>query len=128
MPEKTKLDIFTRCHTVLPPKHEWKRRTDAAEVQKSPPYVCCFDTETSENLELAFEFGAYQFCKLTPDGYAVEEQGLIFADTLDEQSLSVLQEYSETHGLVLRSRRNFVEDMIWNTLRAGGALVGFHLG
>src|SRR5207302_451542 len=74
------------------------------------------------------EFGAYQFCKLTSDGYAVEEQGLIFTDDLDEQSLSVLQQYSQTHGLVLRCRRNFVEDMIWNTLRAGGALVGFHLG
>ena len=87
MTEKTKLDIFTRCHTVLPPKPEPKRTTmdHRADVQTWPPYICCLDTETTEDLELASEFGAYQFCKLTANGYAVEEQGLIFNDDLNEQ-------------------------------------------
>jgi len=123
---KDKLDIFTRCHTVLPPKP--KSALSEAEVPKWPPYILAFDTETTENLELALEFGAYQYCSLGPDGYMVEEEGLIYADNLDERSLSVLREYAEKHGLRLHSRRKFVEYMLWPTLRAGGALVAFNLG
>ncbi len=128
MPELTKFDIFTRCHTVLPPRPPSGFAGEAAEVPKHPPYILAFDTETTEDLELALAFGAYQYSRLTPDGYVIEEEGLIFADNLDEPSLSVLREYSEAHKLRLRSRGNFVEKMVWPTLRAGGALVAFNLG
>ena len=128
MSKPSKLDIFTRCHTVLPLKPASGNTGDAVEVPKHPPYILAFDSETTENLELSLEFGAYQYGPLTPDGYVIEEEGLIFADNLDERSLSVLREYSDTHKLRLRSRGNFVEKMVWPTLRAGGALVAFNLG
>jgi len=128
MPEITKLDIFTRCHTVLPPKPTTERRAEPVEAPQHPPYILAFDTETTENLELALEFGAYQYCRLTPNGYVAEEEGLIFAENLDERCFSVLRGYSQTHGVRLRSRANFVSYMVWPTLRAGGALVGFNLG
>ena len=128
MPELTKFDIFTRCHTVLPPRSASRNTGDAVEVPKHPPYILAFDTETTENLELALEFGAYQYGPLTPDGYVIEEEGLIFANNLDERSLSLLREYCDAHKLRLRSRGDFVEKMVWPTLRAGGALVAFNLG
>src|SRR5439155_7318391 len=128
MPELTKFDIFTRCHTVLPFIPASKITGEPAKSPKHPPYILAFDSETSENLELTLEFGAYQYCRLTPDGYVPEEEGLIFADDLDEDSLSVLREYSKGRKLKLRSRANFVESMLWPTLRAGGALVAFNLG
>jgi hypothetical protein len=128
MPELTKFDIFTRCHTVLPTKPAIANRFQTGAVPKHPPYILAFDTETTEDLELALEFGAYQYGPLTPDGYVIKEEGLISADSLDEPSLSVLRAYSEEHNLKLRSRRNFVESVAWPTLRAGGALVAFNLG
>lgn len=128
MSELTTLDILTRCHTVLPTRPASRSTGDAVDVPKHPLYILAFDTETTEDLELALEFGAYQFCRLTPDGYVIEEEGLISADSLDEKSLSVLRAYSREHNLRLRSRRNFVESMVWPTLRAGGALVAFNLG
>jgi hypothetical protein len=128
MPKLTKLDVFTRCHTVLPPKPAKNDIGEVVEVSKHPRYILAFDTETTEDLELALEFGAYQYCRLTPNGYVVKEKGLLFADNLDERSLSVLQEYAKANGLRLRSRKNFVDFMVWPTLRAGGALVAFNLG
>jgi hypothetical protein len=128
MPEPNKFDIFTRCHTVLPTKPARRSRGEAVEVPKHPLYILAFDTETTEDLELALEFGVYQYAPLTPDGYVIEEEGLISADSLDERSLSVLRAYSEEHNLRLRSRRNFVESVVWPTLRVGGALVAFNLG
>ena len=58
----------------------------------------------------------------------VQEEGLDFADKLCDRLLFTFSDYSESHKLTLRSRGNFVESMVWPTLRAGGALVAFNLG
>ena len=128
MNELTKLDIFTRCHTVLPMKRARGAGLESTAISKYPLYVLAFDTETTEDLELGFEFGAYQFGPLTPDGYVMQEEGLIYAENLVASSRSVLESYAEDHNLKLRSRRSFVEGMLWPTQRAGGALVAFNLG
>ena len=55
MPERTELDIFTRCHTVLRPKTESGSVSETVEVPIYL-YILAFDTETTEDLELALEF------------------------------------------------------------------------
>ena len=128
MIELSRLDIFTRCHTVLPAKPDKGKRNEPGEVAKHPPYILAFDTETTEDLELALEFGIYQYCRLTPAGYVLEEEGLFAGSGVNEVIHSVIRESCQTNDLKLLSREAFVELLVWPTLQAGGALVAFNLG
>jgi hypothetical protein len=133
-----KLDIFTRAHTINPDRPKQDSAKASVPIPKWPPCICVFDTETTEDIEQNLEFGFYQFCVLTESGYETREEGILFADDLGDDAQFVMNRFAASHPAVIvgdgqeklqvRSRADFVENILWPVLRQGGALVAFNLG
>jgi hypothetical protein len=63
--------------------------------------------------------------------YAPCEQGVFYRDNLQPEFVQVIRQYAADHPelkLRVRSRTDFVKNVFWPTLRAGGAAVGLNLG
>jgi hypothetical protein len=134
------IDFFTRAHTINPSHSRQLSKTETTALIRSkwPPCILVFDTETTEDIEQNLEFGCYRFCELTERGYATREEGIFLADDIDSKVSSVVNRYAAKHTaeiigdgqaqLQVRSRTNFVENVLWPAFRQGGALVAFNLG
>jgi hypothetical protein len=132
-----KLDFFCRVHTVNPSPTQDEKGTKN-DPPRLPPSVVVLDTETVESLTLDFEFGCYAFCELVDGGYISCEEGIPFRDDLQPEFKRMIREYSECPAvhpgefaqarIRVRTRTDFVKNVFWPTLRAGGAAVGLNLG
>jgi hypothetical protein len=127
-------DVFFRAHTVIPEKN----RKSGAEPPKWSRYVLVFDTETTTDTSQSLTFGAYRFCRATPNGeYVCLEEGLFRADEIDSRSFKIIRDYVEANApdspkdgpdkLSLYSRAEFVEKVLWEAVQAGAMVVGFNL-
>jgi hypothetical protein len=127
-------DVFFRAHTVTPEK----KRKSGVQPSKWPDYTLIFDTETTTDTSQSLTFGAYRFCRVTPNGaYACLEEGLFRADNIDSRSLKIMREYVRNNApetpkdgpdkLSLYSRSDFVEKVLWEAVQAGAMVVGFNL-
>jgi hypothetical protein len=133
-----KLDFFCRVHTVNPAKLTEDEKGTRSEPPRLPPSVVVLDTEIVENLALDFEFGCYAYCELVDESYVSREEGILFRDELQPKFARVIREYAECPPAHLgelaevrirvRTRTDFVKNVLWPTLRAGGAGVGLNLG
>ncbi len=134
-----KLDFFCRVHTVNPADPNQDEQGTKNDAPQLPPSIVVLDTETVENLALDFEFGCYAFCELVDGGgYISCEEGILFRDDLQPKFARVIREYAECPPARLgelaqtrirvRTRTDFVKNVLWPTLRAGGAVVGLNLG
>jgi hypothetical protein len=93
-------------------------------------FLVVLDTETVEDLALEFEFGCYTYCELIDGLYASCEEGILFRDDLKPEFVRVIREYAEYPAAHLgeisqprirvRTRTDFVKNVLWTTLRAGG--------
>ncbi len=127
-------DVFFRAHTVTPEKN----RKSGVQPSKWPEYTLIFDTETTMDTSQSLTFGAYRFCRETPNGaYVCLEEGLFHADDLHSRSLKIMQEYVGDNvpatpkdgpdKLSLYSRSEFVEKVLWEAIQAEAMVVGFNL-
>ena len=133
-----KLDFFCRVHTINPADANERENKTKDDSPRLPPSVVVLDTETVEDLALEFEFGCYTYCELVDRAYASSEEGILFRDDLRAEFVSVIREYAECPPAHLgeisrarirvRTRSDFVKNVLWPTLRAGGAVVGLNLG
>jgi len=130
-------DIFVRAHTVVPQKSQRQRPS----LAKWPDEVIVIDMETTLDTAQTLNSGAYRRCKLRGDYQCVEE-GLVYADDLDNTFIEVLRDYvhdpsnfpdvaARTYPpqtrLTLQSRTEFVERVFWKSIRKGAMVVGFNL-
>ena len=111
----------------VPPTRRRRRRSPVG----APQHVLVFDTETTTDATQALLFGSYRLHRA--DGRLVQE-GLIHADDLPSEHLTVLSAYRESHAadnrgrLRLLSRSQFVVWLIWKIGYESRALiVGFNL-
>ncbi len=127
-------DVFFRAHTVTPEKS----RKNGVEQSKWPEYTLIFDAETTTDTSQSLSFGAYRFCRQTPNGaYVCLEEGLFHADDINSRSLKIVQEYVRDNTpdtpkdspdkLSLHPRSEFVEKVLWEAIQAGAMVVGFNL-
>jgi hypothetical protein len=127
-------DVFFRAHTVTPEKN----RKNGLQPPKWSQHVLVFDTETTTDTSQSLTFGAYRFCRVTPNGaYMCLEEGLFHADDIDSRSLRIMREYVKGNApdtpkdgpdkLCLYSRSEFVEKVLWEAVQAGAMIVGFNL-
>jgi hypothetical protein len=127
-------DVFFRAHTVTPEKN----RKNGVQPSKWPEYTLIFDTETTTDTSQSLTFGAYRFCRETPNGaYLCLEEGLFHADDIDSRSLKIMEEYVKNNSpdtpedgpdkLGLYSRSDFVEKVLWEAVQAEAMVVGFNL-
>lgn len=89
------------------------------------PWTLVFDTETTTDPGQALRFGTYQF----RNGEALDEAGLFFdPEGVSASERATLHAYAERHGLKVRSRDEFVDEVFFGRayqLRA--RIVGFNL-
>jgi len=131
------LDFSCRVHTVNPsdPAQGENGNNDPPRL---PPSVVVLDTETKEGLGLEFEFGCYTYCELVDGSYVPREEGILFRDDLQPKFEQVIREYADRNPadivepgqpkLRVRTRADFIKNVLWFVLRAGGAVVGLNLG
>ncbi len=123
----------------------WTVRAKAATVRGGrrgvfPPYVVVIDTETRTDLGQGLLYGGYLLCQQGSDGRLTRlEEGLIFADDLPDSApdeYALLRTYAATHPadvdrthrlanwrLQLRSRSEFVEQVLWRAGYKGRATI-----
>ncbi len=131
-------DIFVRAHTVVSQKSQRERPSPA----KWPDEVIVIDMETTTDTAQTLTFGAYRRCTLGPNSYECSEEGLLYADNLDHNSVDLLNAYIGDPKnfpdiearkfpphvrLNLYSRTEFVERVFWKAIRRGAMIVGFNL-
>jgi hypothetical protein len=133
-----KLDFSCRVHTVNPSDLTRDEEETKIDPPRLPPSIVVVDAETAENLALDFEFGCYSYCELVDGGYISCEEGILFRDDLHPRFVRVIREYAESPPAYLgelaqthirvRTRTDFAKNVLWPTLRAGGAVVGQNVG
>ena len=130
-------EIYLRCHTRVldkKPDRKWGKRRPSPELK----YVLLLDTETTTDTQQSLNFGTYQFCEADSDGsFLCLEEGLFYADDLDNAQLDVLRKYVRSENrkktgnarpkLKLYTRSAFVEKVIYVAIQAGAAIVAFNL-
>ena len=124
-----KLDFFCRVHTANPVEPAQDEKRNKIDPPRLPPSVVILDTETIENLALDFEFGCYEYCELIDRTYVSREEGIFFRGDLQLKLARTIREYAERPPAHLeelaqtrirvRTRTDFVKNVLWPTLRAG---------
>ena len=127
-----KLDFFFRVHSVNPAEPTEDEKETKNDPPRLPPSVLVLDTETVENLALDFEFGCYSYCELVDGRYVSRQEGILFRDDLQPKFDRAIRKYAECppayleeraqEQLRVRTRTDFVKNVLWPTLRAGGAV------
>ena len=119
IPVTDRRPIALRAYADAPEARKPRRGIDASD------WSLTFDCETRVDAGQALRFGAYQFRK----GGELKEAGLFY----DPQGMSaaeaiVLRAYAKRHGLIVRTREEFVDDMIFlRTYQLRARIVGFNL-
>jgi hypothetical protein len=128
--------LFLRVHTRVEGARTKKR--DQWRNKQFASYALIIDTETTidtiQKLILAF----YRFCALQPYGdYLCLEEGIFYADDLDQRSLARLRAYvrlkrAETiegypKRIRLYSRSEFIEEVFFLACNAGAVVVAYGL-
>lgn len=113
------LPISLRAYAVAS-KAKPRRREMAAST-----WALVFDCETTTDPGQALRFGTYQF----RNGEALDEAGIFFdPDGVSASDLATLRVYAKRHGLALRTRDEFVDEVFFGRayqLRA--RIIGFNL-
>lgn len=88
-------------------------------------WVLVVDTETTTDAAQALRFGTYQVYK----SGELKESGLFYApDTLLDEEQATLRAYAGQHGLVVKTRADFVEEVFYKVgYHYRGTIVGFNL-
>lgn len=134
------LPVAVRAFTEAPPAT--RRRTQADEPRDAPArrrrwrrprLLLVFDTETTTDVGQSLLFGCARVYRLDKHGpYLIEGgESLFHADDLAERDPTGyrrLRNYAERRGLKVRTRREFVSEVLWPIgYEARAWIVGFNL-
>lgn len=125
-------DIYVRAYAVTAQEKEEQRKIGSGDVQKWPPNVLVFDTETRIAADQSLTFGVYRQCGLDGEEYKVIREGIFYADDLPAKDRKVLENYARTAvsdvkmfppEFPLYSRRDFMQKVFWPSIKRTGALI-----
>ena len=132
-------DLYMRAHVVVSSsanKEAKQQRVKRSRLPKLwPDYALVWDTETTLDLDQTLNFGVWRFCELRRTAYVAVQEGILYRDGLDRESIETILTYarkrrsdiSANSELAVLSRGQFVERMFWESVRAGALIVGFNL-
>lgn len=94
-------------------------------VAPASGWTLIFDTETTADAAQALRFGTYQF----RNGEALDEEGIFYdPQGVTPAELECLTAYALQHGLHLRTRASFVDDVFFaRAYQLRASIVGFNL-
>src|SRR5215469_65017 len=134
-------DLYLRAHIVVPGAGDDEERQPAKRSRATklwPDYALVWDTETLLDLEQTLNFGVWRFCQLQGEEYVAVQEGIFYRDGLAREDIQTVLAYKQkyladhlAHGadseLSVLSRAEFVERVLWESVRAGALIVGFNL-
>jgi hypothetical protein len=132
-PEPT--PVFVRSHTRV--KNEKPRKDGEGKLaDKWANYALVFDCETTTDIRQDLNFLWWRFCERKQDTHICQQEGLVYADTLDPKSIELIRTYAKNHSadvedgcpsdILVQSRTEFVDREFWAAVQAGAAIVCFN--
>jgi hypothetical protein len=99
-------------------------------------FALIFDCETTTDIRQDLNFLWWRFCELRAGKYVCQQEGLVYADSLDETSIDLIQAYARSQraevedgcpeDILVQSRTEFVDGEFWQAIQAGAVIVCFH--
>ncbi len=127
--------IFVRVHTRVKnekprPEREWK------QPKKWANFALVFDCETTTDLNQNLTFLWWRFCELKGGAYVSQQEGVVHADDLNEESAHLIREYARSDNadveegcpedIQVQSRTEFLNREFWKAARLGAVIVCFN--
>jgi hypothetical protein len=127
--------IFLRVHTRV--KNEKPRRESDGKLHDVwANFALIFDCETTTDIRQDVNFLWWRFCELKEGEYVCQQEGIAYADQLDERSVELIHSFAKgkraevEHGcpedIRVESRTEFVDGEFWEALRAGACIVCYN--
>jgi hypothetical protein len=105
-------------------------------VDKWANYALVFDCETTTDIRQDLNFLWCRFCEPKENIYVCQQEGLVYADTLDVKSIDLIQIYARSNhadvedscpeNILVQSRNEFIDGEFWTALQAGAVIVCFN--
>ena len=117
--------VLVRSDNTEEEKDAKSKRKKRKTLPKPSDETVVFDTETSTDHAQNLRIGTYQVRK----GLGLHEKGILYEpDNVTSDELTLLKSYTKAHGLVLRTREEFVREVLYlYGYDHGGLILGFNL-
>src|SRR5450432_1456122 len=127
--------IFVRVHTRVT-NEKPRKDYESKSPDKWANYALVFDCETTIDIRQDLNFLWWRFCELKDDVYVCQQEGLVYADGLDAESIALIRAYASNQradvdegcpeDILVQSRTEFVDGEFWEAIQAGAAIVCFN--
>jgi hypothetical protein len=115
-----------------------KRKKSQRTPKLWPDNALVWDTESTLDLDQKLNFGIWRFCELQDRIYVPVQEGIFYRDDLPAKDVHTIVRYAKSkladglvpeadRELVVHTRSEFVERILWWSVRAGALIVGFNL-
>jgi hypothetical protein len=127
--------VFLRAHTRVKNEKPYtgNGRTRFAQWAN---FALVFDCETTRDVHQKLTFLWWRFCELKNGSYSCQQEGVVYADDLDQKAVALIHEYARTlradveegcpRNISVQSRTDFVNGLFWEAIRAGAVIVCFN--
>jgi hypothetical protein len=99
-------------------------------------FALVFDCETTIDIRQDLTFLWWRFCERKEDVYVCQQEGLVYADTLDAKLIDLIHAYARNlpadvedgcpENILVQSRTELVDGEFWEAIQAGAAIVCFN--
>src|SRR5450432_3332523 len=134
-PEPELLPFFVRVHSRVA-NEKPRERKGRKLPDKWANYALVFDCETTIDIRQDLNFLWWRFCERKNDRYICQQEGLVYADGLDAESIALIRAYASNQradvdegcpeDILVQSRTEFVDGEFWEAIQAGAAIVCFN--
>ncbi len=128
--------IFVRVHTRVTNEMPRNFGDRKPSPDKWANFALVFDCETTTDIRQDLNFLWWRFCELKDGVYVCQQEGLVYADTLDTKAIDLMLAYASNRraevedgcpqNILLQSRTEFVDGEFWQAIQAGAVIVCFN--
>lgn len=129
------IPVLLRVHTRI--KNEKQRGKYESRLPDNwARFALVFDTETTTDIRQDLNFLWWRFCELKRGTYVCQQEGVVYADELDEASVKLIHAFAKSKRAQVeedcpleisrKSRTEFVDGEFWEAIRMGAAIVCFN--
>lgn len=127
--------IFLRVHSRV--SDEKPRQGGEGKLpDKWANFALVFDCETTTDIRQDLNFLWWRFCELKEGRYICQQEGLVYADSLDAKSTQLIRGFAHNKpaevedrcpkDILVQPRTEFVDGEFWQAIQAGAVIVCFN--
>ena len=122
--------VYSRVRNEKARKEQWK-----SNDPKWANFALVLDSETTIDIRQDLTFLWWRFCELKDGNYVCQQEGVVYNDHLDKESVARIRSYARKPADVedgcpeeiqVNSRTEFANRHFWEAIRAGAAIVCFN--